>query len=1374
MLILPQRARAIRSCRTSPTAVSYAGRVVGLALLGLATLGVSAARAVTGYWTNNNNAAWDNAASWAAGVIPNYAGDIAYFTNNLVNSRSVTITGAVTNGVIFIGDPDGSHTFGISGGTGTNVLDNAGAGAAVTMMAGSSNVTLNVGTLLLKDNLTLTNLSATSPLTISSFITGNRSISVAGGSIGVLLSSSNNYSGGTVLQSGMLRLGNNGALGPGALTIQGGALDANATRTMSNNNVQVWNGDFTYAGSAALNMGLGAVTLGGNRTVTVTTNTLSVGGVIDDGVNTYSLTKAGEGALALAAANTYGGGTILNAGELDINHARAIGTGTLTVNGGAINATVSNMTNLNNNTQIWNDDFVYPGRYSVHLGTGAVTLNSDVYISSPSNIYSMILTVGGSISDGANSYSITYDGYNGGVALGAANTYDGGTVLRGGKLYINHAQALGSGALTIYGGQIDNWSGATISNANNNAQFWNGDFSFYGHNTLHLGAGPVTLGADIVLSNLNNAMTVDGVIDDGVHSYRLAKYGSNGTLALAGANTFGGGMELNAGSLELNHPQALGTGPLTINGGQFTSTTTAGYSNANNNVQFWNGDFALAGGRSVHLGVGAVTMSRSCTVSPQFALLTVGGVISDGGQGYGLTKGGGNILRLTGANTFSGDTLVPTGTVALVGEGALTNSATITITAPGILSVTGRTDKALYLGAGKTLAGTGTNIGQVTVQGGMVNPGVSTPGLITLSSLVLSGGVLRVDFTNASGTAGVAWDMIRLMPTGTGTNDLSGAVAGSVTVQVRCTTALLPNFSQATDGSWMVLDGGSTAGFAADKFVVDDSLFVPGSEGGTWAVSESSGNLYLSYTAPTTPIDLAVSISTKTNGTPTSLVSVGDTYVYAITITNLSSDAAQVYYVTNRLPAGLNYLGCSDGGVHNAGTISWTLSNLAAGGSRTVTVSANSPLQGSFADVAEVWPRREEAAPANNRTTNQLSFFCPNAGVVTNNAPTSVTATNGQSISFTVVAANADCNAPHLIAVGLPSGASFPVVTNSYEATGTFTWPAPSLGSHLVRFYSYNQTKATSTVVTVIHVDQAGQPQTGGDWNSKTNWSVSITDLQVPSSGNATLVWAAVDGITYDIYSSTLPLGGGATWSKVVSGEEAHGVLATANVAAGSMRFYQVIPQGQSRSDRGVWGVVRPSIPSSLHLLSPPVLSDRSLADDGAFGQALAAAVPEGAQIHLATDATPTWATLEKVGGVWRTEPGGAEYTTPLEAGQAFYLQGAQGSSPIFAGPVGNVGTQSMGLAVGYNLLGVSEGRGLPASTAFGDAAMTPNPVGNDDYDQGDQLWIQHSNGNWRWLVRLSNGTWYDMTSRSTTAVTLMPGEAYYYIRRTSTATVDF
>ena len=131
----------------------------------------------------------------------------------------------------------------------------------------------------------------------------------------------------------------------------------------------------------------------------------------------------------------------------------------------------------------------------------------------------------------------------GALTINGANVM-AGTTLNSGLLVLNNANALGSGALTITGGSLDNTSGGVV--LANNTQNWNGDFTFNGTQSLNLGSGAVTLGSSRTLTVNAGTLTVGGTISDGGNGYSLTKAGP-GTLVLSGNGNFSGGMIVNGG-----------------------------------------------------------------------------------------------------------------------------------------------------------------------------------------------------------------------------------------------------------------------------------------------------------------------------------------------------------------------------------------------------------------------------------------------------------------------------------------------------------------------------------------------------------------------------------------------------------------------------------------------------------------------------------------------------------------------------------------------------------------------------------------------------------------------------------------------------------
>ena len=916
-------------------------------------------------------------------------------------------------------------------------------------------------------------------------------------------------------------------------------------------------------------------------------------------------------------------------------------------------------------------------------------------------------------------------------------------------------------------------------------------FNAQGDNAI---SAPVTLTASLTEEVASGTvLTHSGAIGSGGG---VTKTG-DGTLALGAANTYTGDTAIQAGTLRLTANDRLSDSTLVNVSGGATFDMNEYYDKVK----------GLIGAGNVYVGTGGGDRLR---VGADNASRLFSGVISEAGN---VIKEGSGTWTLSGGNTYSGNTIINGGTLALSGAGTIANSSVISIAGGATFSVAGRSD-TLTLASGKGITVTAT---------GSASPAT----IVTALGIDLAtAGNSPLAFSSFSSASGAP-----LAVAGAGLVMLSGGDSVTVTV----TGGAL------ADGSYTLISKGASGGVSG---TAPTSVSVGGNGVAPGALSSLAivGNelVLLVETPVTVPVLTSSSAALITHSGATLGATISSDGGAAITergtvwgtsanpegnaLAAGGTDLGPFSHARSGMTAGtlIHYRGYADnssGRGYSADATLWTVPNAPTANEESnvgatdfdANWSAATGATGYRLDVAtdsgfssklpaydnlnvgavvtypvsglspgETYYYRVRAVNSGGTSTNSsiitaiTDVECA-PGLAPILAPLSnQTGTSNVLFSFDVYASDPGCDPPALSAVGLPAGASFSTVISGTNRIGTFSWTPQAVGTFPVRFTAADSDLLATDKVMLVYVAAVGEAlNSAGVPASQTNWHVAITSLVVPSSGNATVVWQSVDGITYDLYSSPAPIGGGASWSKVVSGQEADGVLATASVSAvGSTIFYQVVPEGATRADRGVWGIVKPTIPSAFHLMSPPILGDRSLADAGEFGKALAAVAPEGAKIHIATDSVPNWTTLEEIGGVWRTDPGGAPYNTPLNPGQAFYLQGASGAIPVFSGPVGNVGTQSVSLGVGFNLLGVSEGKGIAASTGFESAS----PIGNNNENLADMIVIQHANGTWRRLVRQTtpSARWYDMTTRGATSIILMPGEAYYYIRRTSNTSVSF
>lgn len=257
-------------------------------------------------------------------------------------------------------------------------------------------------------------------------------------------------------------------------------------------------------------------------------------------------------------------------------------------------------------------------------------------------------------------------------------------------------------------------------------------------------SAPIVLLDPLTITNMK-MLSISGVIGElggtsGWGGVRTLTKSGGGTLDLTGANTFTGGVTLQSGPLRVGNNSALGTGTLTIQGGTLASSSSVARSLANPIVVAGNFILGQAG-----TATGPVTLSGPMNLVAATRMITVSnagpnvisGAISGGAS---LTKAGPGALTLSGANTYTGPTVV-SNTGTLLVNGSLKSS-----------SLTVRT--------GATFGGNGSVAGAVLVSsGGKLAPGNNGPGTLTISNtLTLSVGSICVMELNR--TTG-AYDAIR-------------------------------------------------------------------------------------------------------------------------------------------------------------------------------------------------------------------------------------------------------------------------------------------------------------------------------------------------------------------------------------------------------------------------------------------------------------------------------------------------------------------------------------------------------------------------------------------------------------------------------------
>ena len=493
--------------------------------------------------------------------------------------------------------------------------------------------------------------------------------------------------------------------------------------TNANINAQFWNNDFTYAGTASLNMGTGPITL--NATHTVTTNltnadtTLTEGGVISG--SGFGLIKAGPGNLALTGANAYTGPTTVSGGTLSISGSGSINASSgIAISGGRLLQTSSvaispavalNSGTLDGTTTV---NTVNVGNTSTAIVTHGNGTTTPITIGALNFAGAATLSIRTSDATAATAKIATTSvstNAAGNVVINATNTAN---FWLGGATYsvLSYSGAIGGAGLNqflvgqfaglgarqtvsltnpaglinaVIGGDTAIWTGAGDGNwdlAAHSPKNWKLSSSgtptdFVTNDATEFQDGAVS-GIVNLTSNVSAAY-VRFTNTSGGTAYTLQSAGAfgissgsvfingTGSVTIANNNTYTGGTTLNGGTLNIKSAGALGTGPITLNGGTFDNTSGALLALSTNNAVNLNGNVTFTGTNDLTLGTGTVTLVGSSTLNTVAGVLTTGPIFGTGN----LTKSGAgtwSIVPTAGngaaqTSTISGDLIVNGGLV---------------------------------------------------------------------------------------------------------------------------------------------------------------------------------------------------------------------------------------------------------------------------------------------------------------------------------------------------------------------------------------------------------------------------------------------------------------------------------------------------------------------------------------------------------------------------------------------------------------------------------------------------------------------------------------------------------------------------------------
>ena len=664
------------------------------------------------------------------------------------NNQNISYNAALSGTGGFVKVGSGTQTLGgnnsFTGGTvvndGTLALgsnDRLANSGAVTVNAGAFNLggfSETVGAVTLAGG-TITN----GTLTGSSYDLRSGSISAAlAGSAGitkstegtVILSGSNTYSGATTISAGTLQVGNGG----------------NTGQLGSNTNAITNNGTLAFNRSDA---------------VTFSNNVTGSGG----------FSQIGSGSTILTGSNSYTGRTTVSAGTLQLG---SLGEKSLSIDNGAGNSTnlLINGGILKNNGSRIGDASGTTGSVTVESGTWN---NSNRLRVGNGGTGSLNIT-GGTVSSLSSDIALNNDSV-GNVTMSGGAWNSGSQFIVGGWSNAVGTVSISGGTLSNINGYLGYNSGST-GNVSVSGGSWNNTGSlnvgFSGNGSLSIsGSGTVTVGdgsGTLLMGSRNTSTSILNLGNGGSSAGTLLAGSVSGGNGTSTVNVNSTGTTVLGQKFSVSSFNQIGSGTTILTGANYMGSTliSAGTLQVGN------------GGTNGTLG-GVAVVNNAALAFNRANGINVNNQISGSGS---LAQNGSGTLTLSGrAKTYTGGTVINSGTLETADNEMLADSGSVTVNSGGTFKV----------GQNETIASL-TGAGTVSIAG--------------FRYLRLSSG----DFSGALNGGG------DLYKTGTGVFNISGTSALTGALYLQNGTLVANSTTALNANNYVLMSAGST--FTANQNLV--------------------------------------------------------------------------------------------------------------------------------------------------------------------------------------------------------------------------------------------------------------------------------------------------------------------------------------------------------------------------------------------------------------------------------------------------------------------------------------------------------------------------------------------------------------------------